>query len=109
MNVDKGNQGSGGTDAQVLGDFANLEDCESSDFTYQLKELSNLELPEFEVTTDVNGDAWLILGTDSGFEGTTTVNRKDWGLEWNVALEAGGFLVADKVKLNLEVQAALRS
>ena len=73
MNVDKGNQGSGGTDAQVLGDFANLEDCESSDFTYQLKELSNLELPEFEVTTDVNGDAWLILGTDSGFEGTTTI------------------------------------
>jgi hypothetical protein len=73
MNVDKGNQGSGGTDAQVLGDFANLVDCESSDFRYQLKELSNLELPEFEVTTDVNGDAWLILGTDSGFEGTTTI------------------------------------
>ena len=73
MNVDKGNQANGGTDAQVLGDFANLEDCESSDFSYELKELSNVELPAFEVTTDDNGDAWLLLGTDSGFEGTTTI------------------------------------
>jgi hypothetical protein len=73
MNVDKGNQANGGTDAQVLGDFANLEDCDSSDFSYELKELSNLELPAFEVTTDDNGDVWLLLGTDSGFEGTTTI------------------------------------
>ena len=73
MNVDKGNQANGGTEAQVLGDFANSGDCESSDFSYELKELSNLELPAFDVTTDHNGDAWLLLGTDSGFEGTTTI------------------------------------
>ena len=31
------------------------------------------------------------------------VNRKDWGLDWNVALEAGGWLVGDKIKLDIEV------
>lgn len=44
----------------------------------------------------------------AGFEGRTTVNRKDWGLTWNVALEAGGILVSDKVKLNLDIAAVKR-
>ena len=35
-----------------------------------------------------------------------TVNRKDWGLDWNVALEAGGWLVGDKVKLEVDVAVA---
>jgi polyisoprenoid-binding protein YceI len=40
-----------------------------------------------------------------GFEGGTTVNRKDWGINWNVALEAGGVLVSEKVTLEFEVSA----
>lgn len=40
-----------------------------------------------------------------GFEGSVVVNRKDWGLTWNAALEAGGVLVSDKVTLELEVSA----
>lgn len=40
-----------------------------------------------------------------GFEGTTTVNRKDWGVNWNAALETGGVLVSEKVTLELEVSA----
>lgn len=40
-----------------------------------------------------------------GFEGQVTVNRKDWDLTWNVALEAGGVLVSDKVTLEFEVSA----
>ncbi|HEX8002253.1 MAG TPA: YceI family protein [Mycobacteriales bacterium] len=44
----------------------------------------------------------------AGFEGSTTVNRKDWGLTWNVALEAGGILVSDKVKLSLDIAAVKR-
>ena len=40
-----------------------------------------------------------------GFEGTTTVNRKDWGVSWNAALETGGVLVSEKVTLELEVSA----
>jgi polyisoprenoid-binding protein YceI len=41
----------------------------------------------------------------AGFEGETTVNRKDWELTWNAPLEAGGWLVGDKVKLHLDVSA----
>lgn len=40
-----------------------------------------------------------------GFEGKTTVNRKDWGVTWNAALEAGGVLVSEKVTLEFEVSA----
>ena len=40
------------------------------------------------------------------FEGEVTINRKDFGLNWNAALEAGGFLVGDDVKISLSVQAA---
>jgi polyisoprenoid-binding protein YceI len=40
-----------------------------------------------------------------GFEGSTTVNRRDWGVEWNAPLETGGVLVSDKVTLEFEVSA----
>jgi polyisoprenoid-binding protein YceI len=40
-----------------------------------------------------------------GFEGKTTVNRKDWGVNWNAALEAGGVLVGEKVTLEFDVSA----
>jgi polyisoprenoid-binding protein YceI len=40
-----------------------------------------------------------------GFEGGTTINRKDWGLGWNAALETGGVLVSEKVKLEFDVSA----
>ena len=40
-----------------------------------------------------------------GFEGATTINRKDWGLTWNAALETGGVLVSEKIKLEFDVSA----
>ncbi|UMG94293.1 YceI family protein [Nocardioides sp. TF02-7] len=40
-----------------------------------------------------------------GFEGEVTVNRKDWGLTWNAALETGGVLVSDKIKLEFDISA----
>ena len=40
-----------------------------------------------------------------GLEGRTTINRKDWGVSWNAALDAGGVLVSEKVTLELEVSA----
>ena len=40
-----------------------------------------------------------------GFEGTTTINRKDWGVNWNAALETGGVLVSEKITLELEISA----
>lgn len=39
----------------------------------------------------------------AGFSGRARVNRKDWGLDWNVALEAGGWLVGDEIKLEVEL------
>jgi polyisoprenoid-binding protein YceI len=40
------------------------------------------------------------------FEAETTISRKDYGLNWNAALETGGFLVGDEVKIELQIQAA---
>ncbi len=40
-----------------------------------------------------------------GFEGSTSINRKDWGLTWNAALETGGVLVSEKIKLEFDVSA----
>lgn len=41
----------------------------------------------------------------AGFEGSVTINRKDYGITWNAALESGGVLVGDKVVLELDVSA----
>ena len=41
----------------------------------------------------------------AGFTAETEINRKDFGLEWNVALESGGVLVSEKVKIALEIEA----
>ncbi len=41
----------------------------------------------------------------AGFETEITINRKDYGLLWNAALETGGFLVGDDVKIALSIQA----
>jgi polyisoprenoid-binding protein YceI len=51
-------------------------------------------------------DPW--NNTKAGFTAETEINRKDFGIEWNVALEAGGMLVGEKVKITLEIE-ALRS
>jgi len=59
------------------------------------------------VTLDVefNGAATDPFGNKKlGFAGTTQINRKDFGLTWNAALETGGVLVGDKVTITLEVE-----
>ena len=42
--------------------------------------------------------------TSYGFEATTKINRKDWDLTWNVALETGGVLVSDEIAIHVEVE-----
>jgi polyisoprenoid-binding protein YceI len=56
---------------------------------------------EFE---GVNTDPW--GNTKAAFSAEAELNRKDFGITWNVALESGGVLVSDKVKVQLEIQAA---
>ena len=59
-----------------------------------------------DVVWEFNGVAKDPYGvTKAGFDGTATVNRKDWDLNWNAALETGGFLISDKIKLVLEIEA----
>ena len=41
----------------------------------------------------------------AGFSAYTTISRKDWGLTWNMALETGGLLVGDQIKIALEIEA----
>jgi polyisoprenoid-binding protein YceI len=65
-----------------------------------------------EVTRSVDFDV-TFLGFFTGMDGTrragfsakAKVNRKDWGLDWNVALEAGGWLVGETVTLEVDVAA----
>ena len=59
-----------------------------------------------EVPFEFSGSAQDPFGnTRIGFEGRTTILRKDWGLSWNAALETGGVLVSDKVKLEFDISA----
>ena len=51
------------------------------------------------------GQAKSPLGTvNAGFVGQAKISRKDWGLEWNVAMETGGWMVSDEIKLDVEVE-----
>lgn len=45
-------------------------------------------------------------GARIGFSATTTLDRRDFGLTWNQALEAGGVLVGDEIAVQIELQAA---
>jgi len=90
------------------------------------------EITFLSTTVDRDGDEWTVTGdltirgvtrpvsvlfehTGSakdpygnvriGFEGEATINRKDWGLTWNAALETGGVMVSDKIKLEFDVSA----
>lgn len=66
MNIDKGNQSQEGTDIKNIGDFSNDTDINE----YTLKLVSSGQL---SVQTNNAGELWLIVGTDSGFEGITTI------------------------------------
>ncbi len=60
-----------------------------------------------EVTLDVeyNGTVKSPFGnTSAGFSASTTLNRKDWGLQWNVPLETGGWLVGENVHVQIEIE-----
>ncbi|MEU2422625.1 YceI family protein [Streptomyces sp. NPDC007851] len=60
------------------------------------------------VTIDLefNGAAKDPFGNERvGFEGKAEIKRSDWGVTWNAALETGGVLVSDKIKLNFDISA----
>lgn len=58
------------------------------------------------IDLEFNGAATDPFGNERvGFEGKTEILRSDWGLTWNAALETGGVLVSDKIKLNFDISA----
>ncbi|AQP45359.1 YceI family protein [Tessaracoccus flavus] len=58
------------------------------------------------IPLEYQGSAKDPFGNDRvGFEGSVQVNRSDFGLTWNAALETGGFLVSDKITLEFEISA----
>lgn len=107
-------------DAHLRGnDFLAME--EYPDITFRSTEVTWTGDDQFEVTGDLairgvtrsvtvpltfEGQATDPFGNSRiGFEGSTTINRKDFGVSWNAALETGGVLVSDKIVLELEISA----
>ena len=112
------------------------EHLRSSDF-FLVEQHPTMTFESTEIRADDDGDDWVLAGTltvrgvsrpvefdlefngatvdpfgntRAGFSASTAINRKDWGLEWNVPLEKGlGVLVGDKVKINLEIALILES
>ncbi|MEV5549968.1 YceI family protein [Streptomyces sp. NPDC052309] len=58
------------------------------------------------IDLEFNGSAKDPFGNERvGFEGKAEILRSEWGLTWNAALETGGMLVSDKIKLNFDISA----
>ncbi|MFC4502064.1 MULTISPECIES: YceI family protein [Streptomyces] len=61
---------------------------------------------ELTIDLEFNGSAKDPFGNERvGFEGKAEILRSEWGLTWNAALETGGVLVSDKIKLNFDISA----
>jgi len=100
------------------GDFFDVENHKTLEFegtsfeklddeNYKLKGNLTIVGVTKEVTLDVEFggtavDPW--GNKKAGFSISGKINRKEWGLNWNAALEAGGVMVSDAVKINAEVQ-----
>ncbi|MBC7846325.1 MAG: YceI family protein [Flavobacterium sp.] len=106
-------------DAHLLSaDFFNA--ATFPEITFASTSFSKIDEGEFELTGDLTlhgitkpvqlntefgglaKDPW--GNTKAGFSITGKINRKDWGLNWNSALETGGVLVGEEIKLNFELQ-----
>lgn len=65
---------------------------------------------QVELTVEYNGvNAGMGNGPVAGFEATTTINRRDFGISIDMPLEGGGAVVGDKITLNLDIEAGLQA
>jgi polyisoprenoid-binding protein YceI len=74
---------------------------------YQLKGILSIKGRNKELVLDVDFGGFIKdpYGNEkAGFSVNGKFNRKDWGLNWNAALETGGVMVSDEVRLNAEIQ-----
>ncbi|HXV18698.1 MAG TPA: YceI family protein [Candidatus Omnitrophota bacterium] len=91
-------------------DFTMTKVLESTDTTAKVEGTLTLHGVEKPIVLDVEihgvaKDPW--GNTRASFTATTTINRKDFGLTWNKALEAGQLLVGEEVKITLEIEGIL--
>jgi len=133
--VDTANPGSSKVELSIVANSVSTGNAQrdghllSGDF-FETEKFPNITFTSTEVTRD--GDDWTITGdltikgvtqsvsvpfeytgsaqdpfgnTRIGFEGATTIKRSDWGISFNAALETGGVLVSDKVKLEFDISA----
>jgi polyisoprenoid-binding protein YceI len=117
--TDSINTGNKDRDAHLLSpDF--FDAATFPEITFTSTNFSKINEGEFELTGDLTlhgitkpvqlntefgglaKDPW--GNTKAGFSITGKINRKDWGLNWNSALETGGVLVGEEIKLNFELQ-----
>lgn len=120
IKVDSIDTGNADRDGHIRSsDFVDMENY--PEITFESASVRQIDPENYEVTGDLNvkgvtkpvtlefeyGGTAVdpFNNTRLGFEGKAVVNRKDWGLNWNAALEAGGVLVGEKVTLEIEISA----
>jgi hypothetical protein len=81
MNVDKGEQSSGGPAGAVAGDIANGVPCSAAGDGQRYISVAKEHTSEFPVRSSSGGEIWLLVGTDSGFEGTTSLYYQEIDIE----------------------------
>ena len=90
------------------GRFVSTSVVDKGDGTYELTgdlTLKDVTKP-VTLTWEQTGTAKDPFGNERvGFEGRGTINRKDWGIEYNAALETGGILISEKITLGFDVSA----
>lgn len=92
--------------------FESTEVNKLDEDNYQLKGMLFIKGTNKEIILDVDFGGFMKdpYGNEkAGFSISGKFNRKDWGLNWNAALEAGGVMVSDEVRLNAEVQIVKQS
>ncbi|MEU9147457.1 YceI family protein [Streptomyces sp. NPDC048349] len=120
VNIGSVNTGIGDRDAHLLGsDFFDAELFPQ--MTFRSTRAAQLGGDAYRITGELTikdvtrplsidleftGSATDVYGNERvGFEGSAEILRSDWGLTWNAALEAGGVMVSDKVKLGFDISA----
>lgn len=117
--IDSLTTGNADRDTHLLSaDFFDVEKFPK--ITFSSTSVKKIDENQYEITGDLNlhgttksikldteysgqmKDPW--GNTKAGFALTGKINRKDWGLNWNAALETGGVLVSEEVKLAIELQ-----
>jgi hypothetical protein len=73
MTIDKGNQAQSGRDASNVGNISNGDNCDTAGPDPDYKSVRKTHVHTARVKTDSQGNLWVIVGTDSGFEGTTSL------------------------------------